>query len=56
MILMIIMNISFSVTFIFFQTGGLAKKMSDLEIMALMVGSLSHDLDHRGTTNNFQVM
>ncbi|XP_071829696.1 dual 3',5'-cyclic-AMP and -GMP phosphodiesterase 11-like isoform X4 [Apostichopus japonicus] len=50
---------AFTVTqtmFAMLKTGGLAKKMSDLEIMALMVGSLSHDLDHRGTTNNFQVM
>lgn len=50
---------AFTVTqtmFAMIKSGGLSKVLSDLEIMALMVGSLSHDLDHRGTTNNFQVM
>jgi len=29
--------------------------LSDVERLALLVGSLSHDLDHRGTNNQFQI-
>jgi len=29
--------------------------LTDLEVLALMVGCLSHDLDHRGTNNQFQI-
>ena len=29
--------------------------LSDMERLALLVGSLSHDLDHRGTNNQFQI-
>lgn len=37
-----------------FQTGQMKEMMSDIEIMALLVACLSHDLDHRGTNNSFQ--
>jgi len=30
-------------------------QLSDLESLALLVGCLSHDLDHRGTNNQFQI-
>ena len=29
--------------------------LSDLQVIALVVSALCHDLDHRGTTNSFQV-
>jgi len=29
--------------------------LSDVERLALLVGSLCHDLDHRGTNNQFQI-
>ena len=29
-------------------------RFNDLEQFALLVGSLCHDIDHRGTTNQFQ--
>jgi len=29
--------------------------LTDMERLALLVGSLSHDLDHRGTNNQFQI-
>jgi len=29
--------------------------LSDIERLGLLVGSLSHDLDHRGTNNQFQI-
>jgi len=29
--------------------------LDDVERLALLVGSLSHDLDHRGTNNQFQI-
>ncbi|CAG0919146.1 unnamed protein product [Notodromas monacha] len=30
------------------------KSLGDLECLSLMIGCLSHDLDHRGTNNSFQ--
>lgn len=30
-------------------------QLTDLEILALFVASLCHDIDHRGTNNSFQV-
>ncbi|XP_065180599.1 uncharacterized protein LOC135811308 isoform X2 [Sycon ciliatum] len=30
------------------------KPLTDLEVLALFVACLCHDIDHRGTTNNFQ--
>ncbi|XP_053406737.1 cGMP-specific 3',5'-cyclic phosphodiesterase-like isoform X2 [Mercenaria mercenaria] len=36
-------------------TGQLMPKFSDLETLAMLVASLCHDLDHRGTNNAFQV-
>ncbi|XP_071808563.1 dual 3',5'-cyclic-AMP and -GMP phosphodiesterase 11-like isoform X1 [Asterias amurensis] len=38
------------------KNGGMHGILSDLECLALLVGCLSHDLDHRGTTNNYQIM
>eukprot|EP00794_Sanderia_malayensis_P003350 gene3351-3839_t len=35
-------------------TGKLSEKLSSLECLALLVGCLCHDLDHRGTNNEFQ--
>ncbi|XP_078661084.1 dual 3',5'-cyclic-AMP and -GMP phosphodiesterase 11A-like isoform X1 [Branchiostoma floridae x Branchiostoma belcheri] len=36
------------------QAGGLAEKMSSMEMLVLLVACLCHDLDHRGTNNAFQ--
>ena len=41
---------------LFLQSGGMKNVLTDLEVICLMVACLSHDLDHRGTNNNFQVM
>lgn len=38
-----------------FQHGRLNNVLHDLESLALLVGCLSHDLDHRGTNNQFQI-
>lgn len=37
------------------KTGGLKGLFSDLEMFALLVACLCHDLDHRGTNNAFQI-
>lgn len=39
---------------IFVQTASFQDVLSEAEILALMVGCLCHDLDHRGTNNAFQ--
>lgn len=36
------------------QTASFQDVLSDAEVLALMVGCLCHDLDHRGTNNAFQ--
>lgn len=41
-------------TFSSCQTASFQDLLSDAEILALMVGCLCHDLDHRGTNNAFQ--
>ncbi|XP_061185822.1 cGMP-specific 3',5'-cyclic phosphodiesterase-like isoform X2 [Saccostrea echinata] len=49
---------AFNVTqtmFTILYTGGMIKKFDSLEVLALLVGCLCHDLDHRGTNNAFQV-
>ncbi|XP_071388924.1 dual 3',5'-cyclic-AMP and -GMP phosphodiesterase 11A, partial [Centroberyx affinis] len=40
--------------FVMITTAGFQEVLSDAEILALMVGCLCHDLDHRGTNNAFQ--
>eukprot|EP00062_Callorhinchus_milii_P015136 gi/632965065/ref/XP_007898706.1/ PREDICTED: dual 3',5'-cyclic-AMP and -GMP phosphodiesterase 11A-like [Callorhinchus milii] len=40
--------------FVMITTVGFREIISDVEILALMVGCLCHDLDHRGTNNAFQ--
>ncbi|KAK3551315.1 hypothetical protein QTP70_013919 [Hemibagrus guttatus] len=40
--------------FIMITTAGFQDVLTDTEILALMVGCLCHDLDHRGTNNAFQ--
>ncbi|XP_068136530.1 cGMP-specific 3',5'-cyclic phosphodiesterase isoform X3 [Hyperolius riggenbachi] len=35
------------------RTGKIQSKLSDLEILSLMIATLSHDLDHRGVNNSF---
>ncbi|TKS81966.1 Dual 3',5'-cyclic-AMP and -GMP phosphodiesterase 11A [Collichthys lucidus] len=40
--------------FIMITTANFQDVLSDAEILALMVGCLCHDLDHRGTNNAFQ--
>ncbi|KAL4646889.1 dual 3',5'-cyclic-AMP and -GMP phosphodiesterase 11A-like isoform X1 [Arapaima gigas] len=40
--------------FIVITTAAFQEVLSDTETLALMVGSLCHDLDHRGTNNAFQ--
>uniref|UniRef100_A0A3B4CSD2 Phosphodiesterase n=1 Tax=Pygocentrus nattereri TaxID=42514 RepID=A0A3B4CSD2_PYGNA len=39
--------------FAILRSGGLQNNLSDLEILALMIATLSHDLDHRGVNNSF---
>lgn len=36
------------------QTAGFQETLTDVEILALIVGCVCHDLDHRGTNNAFQ--
>ena len=38
-----------------FQTGEMRPRFDILDVFALMVACLCHDLDHRGTNNAFQV-
>ncbi|XP_059167977.1 dual 3',5'-cyclic-AMP and -GMP phosphodiesterase 11-like isoform X2 [Physella acuta] len=48
---------AFNVTqtmFCMLKTGQMNNILTDVERLALMVGCLSHDLDHRGTNNQFQ--
>ncbi|OCT63627.1 hypothetical protein XELAEV_18044725mg [Xenopus laevis] len=40
--------------FAMLTTAGFQEVLSDIEILALIVGCLCHDLDHRGTNNAFQ--
>ncbi|GAA6083383.1 dual 3',5'-cyclic-AMP and -GMP phosphodiesterase 11A [Tachysurus ichikawai] len=40
--------------FVMLTTAGFQDVLTDTEILALMVGCLCHDLDHRGTNNAFQ--
>ncbi|GCC25160.1 hypothetical protein chiPu_0003565 [Chiloscyllium punctatum] len=40
--------------FVMITTADFQEILSDIEILALMVGCLCHDLDHRGTNNAFQ--
>ena len=40
---------------IVWQTGQMLNILGDTERLALMVGCLCHDLDHRGTNNQFQM-
>ncbi|XP_059801085.1 dual 3',5'-cyclic-AMP and -GMP phosphodiesterase 11A-like isoform X1 [Hypanus sabinus] len=40
--------------FALITTAGFREILTDIEILALMVGCLCHDLDHRGTNNAFQ--
>ncbi|XP_075469782.1 cGMP-specific 3',5'-cyclic phosphodiesterase [Ascaphus truei] len=35
------------------KTGKIQNKLTDLEILSLMIATLSHDLDHRGVNNSF---
>ncbi|XP_072333561.1 cGMP-dependent 3',5'-cyclic phosphodiesterase isoform X5 [Scyliorhinus torazame] len=49
---------AFSVThfcYLLFKNLPLHKFLNDMEILALFVSCMCHDLDHRGTTNSFQV-
>ncbi|KAJ8008079.1 hypothetical protein DPEC_G00101040 [Dallia pectoralis] len=39
--------------FALFKSGRLQSNMSDLEMLALMIATLSHDLDHRGVNNSY---
>jgi len=41
--------------FCMITTGGLDNVFDDYEKLALLISCLSHDLDHRGTNNAFQV-
>ncbi|TSK34746.1 Dual 3',5'-cyclic-AMP and -GMP phosphodiesterase 11A [Bagarius yarrelli] len=40
--------------FVMLTTAGFQDVLTDTEVLALMVGCLCHDLDHRGTNNAFQ--
>ncbi|XP_053272754.1 cGMP-specific 3',5'-cyclic phosphodiesterase isoform X2 [Pleuronectes platessa] len=39
--------------FALLKSGRLQNKLSDLEVLALMIATLSHDLDHRGVNNSY---
>ncbi|XP_056225541.1 cGMP-specific 3',5'-cyclic phosphodiesterase isoform X1 [Seriola aureovittata] len=39
--------------FALLKSGRLQNNLSDLEILALMIATLSHDLDHRGVNNSY---
>ncbi|XP_041841342.1 cGMP-specific 3',5'-cyclic phosphodiesterase isoform X2 [Melanotaenia boesemani] len=39
--------------FALLKSGRLQNNMSDLEVLALMIATLSHDLDHRGVNNSY---
>lgn len=41
--------------FSFDQQADLSNFFTDLEKLALFIGCLCHDLDHRGTNNQFQI-
>ncbi|GIY06970.1 cGMP-specific 3',5'-cyclic phosphodiesterase [Caerostris darwini] len=40
--------------FSMFMTGNMKEIFTEIEVMALLVACLCHDLDHRGTNNSFQ--
>lgn len=42
-------------TLFFNQNTNLSRILGELETLALIVACLSHDLDHRGTNNSFQI-
>lgn len=49
------MNVFFNkLISVHWQTAGFQDVLTDTETLALMVGCLCHDLDHRGTNNAFQ--
>ncbi|XP_063756343.1 cGMP-specific 3',5'-cyclic phosphodiesterase isoform X3 [Eleginops maclovinus] len=39
--------------FTLLKSGRLQNKLNDLEVLALMIAALSHDLDHRGVNNSY---
>ncbi|VDL19786.1 unnamed protein product [Hymenolepis diminuta] len=41
--------------FAMFKSGGMQEIFSDLECLSIIIACLSHDLDHRGTNNQFQI-
>ncbi|KAK2176621.1 hypothetical protein NP493_652g04022 [Ridgeia piscesae] len=41
--------------YIMYKNLDLPKYLDDIELLALFVACLSHDIDHRGTTNSFQI-
>ncbi|RNA41546.1 dual 3 -5 -cyclic-AMP and -GMP phosphodiesterase 11-like isoform X4, partial [Brachionus plicatilis] len=44
-----------SAMFTILTTGQFKNTFNDLEILSLLIACICHDLDHRGTTNNFQI-
>lgn len=47
--------ICFNETFLLLQAGQMVSWFTDLELFVLLTGCLCHDLDHRGTNNQFQL-
>lgn len=41
--------------FVMFKSGGMEAVFSELECLSIIIACLSHDLDHRGTNNQFQI-
>ncbi|KAM7538567.1 hypothetical protein Aperf_G00000053950 [Anoplocephala perfoliata] len=41
--------------FAMFKSGGMQMLFNDLECLSIIIACLSHDLDHRGTNNQFQI-
>lgn len=42
-------------SYLLLRTKSVQEKLTDIERFALLVGSLCHDIDHRGTSNKFQM-
>lgn len=41
--------------YLLFKNARISNQLRDIELLALFVACLCHDIDHRGTTNSFQV-
>lgn len=51
---LLLLIVTAAIFFFYSQTAGFQEILTEIEILALIVGCLCHDLDHRGTNNAFQ--